>query len=298
MSANLPIKAVSKETGLSPHTIRAWERRYGALSPDRSESNRRLYSRADVERLQLLKAAVDQGHSISQVVGLANEELLQISGGRIPKRHVVQRGQIAEQCIAAVHRMDSRELESIMLRGMTGMGAETFVLEVVVPVITFLDEGWNQGSTRIRQEHLASATIRSVLDRVRLSFQSDERAPKLLITTPARQLHELGALLVCIIAAVNGWHPIYLGANLPAAEIAAAAIETRAKAIALSIVYPTHDPELADELLELRRRLPRDVSLIVGGRAAKEYDEVIRKIKGILVGDITGMPRALEEVAA
>ena len=65
------IKFVAIHTGISPHTIRAWERRYSALSPDRTATNRRLYSTTDIEKLSLLQRAVQAGHSIGQIANLA-----------------------------------------------------------------------------------------------------------------------------------------------------------------------------------------------------------------------------------
>ena len=75
-----------------------------------------------------------------------------------------------------------------------------------------------------------------------------ENAPVLVVATPSGQLHELGALLVGAAAANLGWHVTYLGASLPAAEIAGAALQNRARAVALSLVYPEDDPTLEDEL--------------------------------------------------
>ena len=70
-----PIGVVSRRTGLKPDLIRAWERRYGAVAPGRSDTRRRFYSDADIARLQLLKRVVDTGRSIGQVANLSNEEL-------------------------------------------------------------------------------------------------------------------------------------------------------------------------------------------------------------------------------
>ena len=81
----------------------------------------------------------------------------------------------------------------------------------------------------------------------------------LVVATPAGQIHELGALLVGAAAANLGWHVTYLGASLPAAEIAGAARQNRARAVALSLVYPEDDPRLEGELTRLRESLPPEV---------------------------------------
>ena len=73
------IKAVSRKTGLSAHVIRVWERRYKAVQPSRTGTNRRLYSEADVERLGLLKQATQAGHSIGTIADLPVDRLMKIA---------------------------------------------------------------------------------------------------------------------------------------------------------------------------------------------------------------------------
>jgi DNA-binding transcriptional MerR regulator len=69
------IGTVSRLTGISQHTLRVWERRYGAVESRRSEGGRRLYSSDDVERLTMLKALVDRGDRIGQIANEDDETL-------------------------------------------------------------------------------------------------------------------------------------------------------------------------------------------------------------------------------
>jgi len=69
------IQTAARRTGLSPHTLRLWEQRYGALKVARSPAGRRRYSPADFERLRLLKRLVDSGERISRIADLADDEL-------------------------------------------------------------------------------------------------------------------------------------------------------------------------------------------------------------------------------
>ena len=110
----------------------------------------------------------------------------------------------------------------------------------------------------------------------------------LLVAMPAGQVHELGALLVGATAAHLGWQVTYLGASLPAAEIAGAAVQKRARAVALSLVYPEDDPWLPGELTRLRDALPATMTLLVGGRAAPAYRKVLERIGAEM---IEGLPQ-------
>jgi DNA-binding transcriptional MerR regulator len=74
-NAHHSIKAVSRRTGLSPHVIRIWEKRYGAVEPRRTSTNRRLYSDAEIERLNSLRLATAAGHSIGNIATLPLRQL-------------------------------------------------------------------------------------------------------------------------------------------------------------------------------------------------------------------------------
>ena len=116
----------------------------------------------------------------------------------------------------------------------------------------------------------------------------------LVVATPAGQVHELGALLVGATAAHLGWQVTYLGASLPAAEIAGAAVQQRARAVALSLVYPEDDLRLPGELTRLREALPAAMTLLVGGRAAPAYREVLDRILAVIIGDLTQLGLTLD----
>jgi len=75
-----PIRYVALQTGLSTHLIRVWEKRHQAVVPQRTDTNRRVFSREEIKRLQMLKNAVRAGHSISQIASLTTEELRQLVG--------------------------------------------------------------------------------------------------------------------------------------------------------------------------------------------------------------------------
>ena len=84
-----PIGVVSHRTGLSPHVIRVWERRYGVIKPHRSTGNRRLYSQAEIERLRLLKLVTDAGYPIGQIAHVPDDELRRMTGNACFPRSIL-----------------------------------------------------------------------------------------------------------------------------------------------------------------------------------------------------------------
>ena len=107
-----------------------------------------------------------------------------------------------------------------------------------------------------------------------------------MVATPPDEPHEIGALMVAVIAAAEGWQVTYLGTNLPLAETAAAARRTGARVVALSVVYRENDPGLAEDLTRMRALLPPETVVIVGGRSAATYEDALRDIGARRVSDL------------
>lgn len=295
------IRSVTHRTGLSAHVIRIWEKRYGAVSPDRTATNRRLYSEADIERLTLLRQLTQSGQSIGLVAKLPTETLRELaSPAPTPTVRPAQVGATAaallSDCLTAVQALDARDLEGVLKRAETTLGALGMLQRVAAPLAQALGEQWRQGSLTAAHEHFATAVLRTHLSLAAKSFAAGPDQPTLLVATPAGQLHELGALLFGALAASLGWQVTYLGASLPAAEIAGAARQQQARAVALSLVYPEDDPRLESELTRLRELLPPAVRIIVGGRALQSYLAACQKIGALQADDLAQAGRLLDEL--
>jgi methanogenic corrinoid protein MtbC1 len=165
---------------------------------------------------------------------------------------------------------------------------------LVVPLLECVGTRWREGTLRPVHGHLVSAVLRRVLDRVTESASSPLATANLVVATPAGQVHEFGALLVAATAAAEGWRVTYLGADLPAEDIAEAAARTAARAAALSVIYPAGDPALKDELRRLRTALPKHVALLVGGAASSAYGAVLDEIGAIRPNDLAQLRAHLQ----
>ncbi len=299
-----PIGVVARRTGLKPDLIRAWERRYGAVAPGRSDTRRRFYSDADIARLVLLRKAVDTGRSIGQIATLSNEALTgliaeepETSTAALPPE---AGGDVAESflqlCLGAARSLEVAELELHLARASVALSRNTLLETLLVPLLHKLGELWQKGELRPSHEHVASSVVRSFLGSMHRAYDTPATAPLLLSTTPARQRHELGALIVSAVAAGEGWRVIYLGPDLPSEEIAAAARDKGARVVALSLVYPPDDPLLADDLRHLRRLLPATTVLMAGGRASDGYGAVLCEIGAVRLTDLTAFRNELEQL--
>ncbi|MBD0321212.1 MAG: MerR family transcriptional regulator, partial [Gemmatimonadetes bacterium] len=273
-----PIRVVSERTGLSPDVLRAWEKRYRAVEPPRrTGGSQRLYSDADVDRLRMLRRVTQAGRSIGQVAELSTAELAALVREDEAALHTAPTPRPAggsarthvDRCLLHIRDLNSGALEAALMRALLALGAERFLDEVAVPVMREVGRAWEEKVLGIAQEHLATAVLRRVLGFAADAVEVAGQAPLVVVGTPARQAHEMGALLAAVSASVAGWRVTYLGPDLPAEEIAGAARKRGAQAVALSAVYPADDPELAGELRRLRSQLPPGVTVFVGGEGAR-----------------------------
>lgn len=288
--------AVSRRTGLSPHVIRAWERRYAAVTPSRFGANRRLYSQEESDRLLLLAQLTRAGHAIGNIARLPTEDLRKMTDTLAPANPGRAPSGLLTEGMEAVARLDAAALEKVLRQGALEMGCQGVLQRLVAPLGQAIGEGWRKGELTAAHEHFATAVMRTFLGYVISPFTHVENAPLVVVGTPAGQLHELGALMAGAVAVHLGWNVVYLGAGLPSVEIAGVALQRNARAVALSVIYPEDDPRLPAELGRLRGALAPATQLIIGGRAAAAYAETLNTIGAVLVADLDQFGRTLDEL--
>jgi MerR family transcriptional regulator, light-induced transcriptional regulator len=307
-----PMRVVVQRTGLSTHVLRAWERRHGAVSPGRTEGGQRLYSDADVGRLQLLRRVTEAGRPIGLVAQLATPELARLAGedalgGRSSSELVVgvegvsdgsgtgpwaAAGRTAlhlEACLAAAEALDGRGLRFELMRAVVHLDVASAVDGVVASLLERVGDLWAEGRLRPAQEHVVSAAVRQVLDWLLARYEPASGAPAVLVTTPAGELHEFGAMLAGVVAADAGWRVVYLGPSLPPEEVAMAAGQAGAQVVALSTLTGSG----VEDVEALAGLLPVGVMLVVGGRGT----DGMSVPEGVIVADLNGL-RALLAGAA
>lgn len=301
-----PIQIVARRTGLSADVIRAWEKRYGVVEPQRTEGGRRLYTDADVERLQLLARATLSGRTIREVAGLDPAALaalvradsattahagdgaaagLPAATRRGPAPSAASAQAQLEACLAALGRFDVAELDAALRRAIVALSAEVFLDTLVVPFWDSVLERVRAGTLRAAHEHVALSALRRALDRVVEAATSPLAPPDLVVTTPSGQPQELGALLATATAAAEGWRAIYVGPGLPAEAIAEATAQLGARAVTLSLGTVVSDRAIPRELRRLRALLPQDVAILIEGAAADAHRGVLREIDAVILRD-------------
>jgi methanogenic corrinoid protein MtbC1 len=300
------MKVVARKAGLTPHAIRVWEKRYGAASPARTPTNRRSYSDQDLKRLILLGKATRAGYSIGRIAQLPTERLaalVRAEEAGAPERPTEAQARLSsgpeahlEEALAAIQSMDASALESLLAKASVALSLPALLEQLLVPLMVRVGDLWREGRLRVAHEHMASSIVRNILGDLLRGSEAAGTAPRIIVSTPAGQLHEIAALMVAATAASEGWRVIYLGPNLPAEEIAGAAEQAHARAVALSVVYPSDDPRLPSEIDRLGKYLPDEVALLVGGRSAGHYGATQNASRAVLVPDLPALRNQLQRL--
>jgi DNA-binding transcriptional MerR regulator len=257
-----PLKAAAHLTGLSPEVIRAWERRYGVVEPLRTPGGTRRFRAADLERLRLVKAVVDEGHRIGQVARLDPAELeRRAAESPMPSADRIR------AVLSALERLDGAETQRLLSLQLSALGPARFAREFVAPLVREIGERWEADRLPIASEHLATGVLRSLLGSVLQPTAASLLGPRIVFATPSCEPHELGLQMAALTALGAGANPIYLGAELPTQELLNSVEQARAAGLALSLVTIAPD-RAARAVAAIRSGLPDDVHLWVGGDAA------------------------------
>jgi len=278
-AARHPIRVVAERTGLSPHVLRAWERRYGVVAPTRSDGGQRFYTDDDIHRLSLLVKASQVGRSVGSVALLPTSELARLvaqdadQGQARPSQSSDHRA----MALKAVRDMAPDRLQSLLRRALLSLGTPVFLDQVLSPLLVDIGSEWHAGRIGIVHEHAASAAVQQLLGWLIRELDVLTDAPSVLLATPSGQRHSQGAMIAAAAAAHDGWHAVWLGADLPATQIATAAREHGVDVVGLSVTTTDDLDGLRSELLELRVTLAPNTPLYVGGLGAG----VLERLDGI-----------------
>jgi len=288
MEKRHPIQVVSRRSGLSQDVLRAWERRYGVVEPGRSDGGQRLYSDRDIEHLRLLRIAVAGGRRISDIAELSDAELKKLT---LDDHALAGSPDLARvdpvammQCLEAIRRLDSAELEQILHRELYIHGNQNFIEGLVAPLMVEVGRLWHEGKLGSGNEHLATEVLRGLVARVLADARPANPHGTVVVGTTAGQRHEVGGLLAAAIATQENWRVIYLGADLPASELTSACSELDADLLVLSFAVRSESADDLAEFAAVMKSIPASVSVLAGGDAAMGSREALYDL-GVTVLD-------------
>jgi MerR family transcriptional regulator, light-induced transcriptional regulator len=283
------IKTVVHLTGITPATLRAWERRYGVLAPGRSEGGYRLYSERDIATLLWLKHQVDAGVAISRAVALLD---MHHQAGEEPELHerlylpASQPGGVAAGAVRSTQAISTDILEALLAfheKNAEALLDEAFELhpvervleQVITPALAEIGDRWHRGEATILQEHFATGFLRRRLTALFDVYGNPPTGPLAIAGSAPMEWHDVGILLVSLILRRHGWRVIHLGQNVPADDLIRGINQHRPNLICLSATTPESAERLV-KIAEAIRELPEPQPQLALGGLAFNADPELR----------------------
>jgi methanogenic corrinoid protein MtbC1 len=272
-AGKLSIGALSRATGIPIETLRTWERRYAFPIPERKPSGHRVYPVSSVPRLRRIAEALGCGHRAAEVVAASDaelSELLRATTPSVPGLPLAERkrGTGPGDLLRAVATFDANKLTWQLLTDWAVLGPVEFLKGRLAPLIHAVGEAWEKGRLEVRHEHFISERIGDLLRTLRLQFEDRATGPLVVVASLPGESHGLGLQMAALLLAVAGCRILFLGTEVPVAQVAALAKDLNARAVAVSVSIATRGKTTTTHLNRLRALLPRRVRLLVGGEGA------------------------------
>jgi MerR family transcriptional regulator, light-induced transcriptional regulator len=248
----LRIGELARRTSLSPEVLRAWERRYGLLRPERTPGGYRLYSDEDAERVLRMRELISSGIAAAEAARLALQEATP----------AVAAGDLGAELGAALDAFDDTRANLAFDRLLSRLSVQSVLGDAVLPLLHELGERWERGDATVAQEHFASHFLRGRLLGLARGWDRGGGPRALLACAPGEQ-HDLPLIVFGIALREHGWRITFLGADVPVETLVrtAAALEPAA-----AVVSATQEGVLDAVADDLGRT--RGLPLWVGGAGA------------------------------
>ena len=271
------IKQAAKLTGVPEATLRTWERRYGVVTPGRTDAGYRLYPSEAISALAAMRKLVDAGWTPAEAARSVRDGSISTDGPPLPElehglRASADQGNAAswmEQFLLSAARLDLPGIEKSLDRGFAIGTFEHAVDAWLFPTLVALGEGWARGEIDVAGEHMAS---HAALRRLSAAFDaagSRSRGPKVVVGLPPGSRHELGALAFATAARRRGFDVVYLGADVPEPSWSRAVETHGAQAAVLSVVTEADRPSAIGVVASLLTTHP-EVLVASGGSSGSQ----------------------------
>jgi MerR family transcriptional regulator, light-induced transcriptional regulator len=290
------IRHAARLAGINPTLLRAWERRYHLVAPQRTDAGYRVYSEADIDLLKAAARLVEAGHTISEVARLPRDKLLAASqqlgpppeaGAHVGETSTSKQARDEEAealdsdaaidaalagAMRAVGAFDRAQFEAALfpLTTLAAMPPVSLCERVLLPLLGLIGDGWERGQLTVAAEHFGSALCRTKILQCLEFLARASTGPRVVCACPENELHEGGLLAFAVRAAAAHHQVIYLGPHTPLAQAIETATRIEAELVALSLIVTRAEHEMTSLLKTVRegmKRHPR-LRLLAGGREA------------------------------
>ena len=275
----IAIGELSRLTGITTHTLRMWEKRYGTPKANRLPSGHRRYPKKDVPRLRAIAKALDSGYRASKVVTGTLEQLHSLMGlqpfiesasglSNPEEAQSLEKESVIETWIKHIHDYDDDQLLNSFHSKWGSSGGLVFISDYVAPFLERVGNAWEENELSISHEHFATECLVGFIIEKWRQMNIRKKGPGVLITTLPGDPYNLGILMCSVVTSVTNSKIIYLGNDTPVEEIIRVAKHDKPRVIALSISHSMSTEFAEDCLFKLRSEVNKKSLIITGGKGS------------------------------
>ncbi len=271
------INQVAKITGLSKEVLRVWEKRYRLLSPERGSNRYRLYSEQDVELLKYLISEIEQGQSIGEMASLGKEEILARMREDKEELKSLPKDQFLVELEKYLLPLDTLSFEKRLNELVVLLPFEEFFNRILIPLQIRVGELWFDEKLDISIEHYVTAQAKMKIFSAMNMISDEQSGPQVIVACPSWDTHEIGAQMVAYFCATRRCRVIFLGANLPLANLIHFSVLTKPDVLILSCTSDISENKARAYFTELRPQISSICPVWVGGqgiRSIKQFFEI------------------------
>lgn len=267
------IKQASIRSGVSVPLIRAWERRYGVVSPKRTPSGYRLYDDAAIATLIRVRELTEEGWNASEASRAVLEGEVPVNPRTTPSLPIDEEGVHARQAdlidrfIESATAMDIARTGAVLDEIFASGSFEAIVDDLLMPALVALGQAWSEGRLDVAAEHAASSAVHRRLSALYEAAATMGDA-RVVVGLPPGARHELGALAFSVAVRRLGVGVLYLGADVPVESWVHVLERNRARVAVIAIVQRT-DRAAAIKVAEALKASGNGPALAVGGKSAR-----------------------------
>lgn len=265
MNDTFTIATISQETGIAKEVLRKWEMRYGFPQPLRNAVGRRRYSTAQVHELKQIKTLVDGGMRPGQVVPLDEQQRNTLLAQLRQATSIESPSQIVANLLKILQDKNPDLLRDKLKQQLLRLGLRQFILDVIQPLNTMVGAAWAENTISVREEHIYTTIIQSILYEEIGKLSMHGGAPRVALMTVPDETHTLGILMVEAMVLMNGGTCISLGTQIPLDQIVPTVQDYQINVVGLSFSAAFPKRRMAALLKTIRQMLPTETALWVGG---------------------------------
>lgn len=212
------IKDLENLSGVKAHTLRIWEQRYDFLKPSRTYTNIRYYSNDEMRRIMNISLLNKYGYKISHINKMSDEEIREKILSLTQSE--AQQERIVNELVQHMVDLNMEAFEATLSGYILARGIERTITQIIFSYMEKIGVLWMTNHINPAQEHLVTNIIRQKLIVGIESISTPLKVNKtILLFLPEAEYHELGLLFMYYLLKSRGVNVIYLGCNVPLADV-------------------------------------------------------------------------------